>query len=430
MDLPDILVFGIGLSLIMKKECLVILNNIYPLESFLQNEFETGLYNNFKILVVPFTKSEDVSAIKGVPFTVIRTKSKNRGIHLVDIFEGVMHTFFNKYFYKELCSLNKRNKLSWINVKCAIRFCVGAESKLYRIKKELKLQEIDKMKVVFYSYWMHQHAYVAIKLKEEYPNSICISRCHGYDLYEYRAENNYIPFRKYILTHMDGIFPISKNGMDYLVDNYEGYFKREIKLSYLGTFDYGINPNNATEVFNIVTCSNMVALKRIDVLIKALAQIVDIKIKWTHYGDGELFVELKELAKEILPINIEWKFEGKLDNKTLMRRYQTEKIDLFLNVSETEGLPVSIMEAMSFGLPVLATDVGGTSEIVLDQYNGYLLPACIDEYGLANKIMEFYNLSLEKKTKMRANARITWETKFNAMENYKEFYSTMLRLGE
>jgi len=43
-----------------------------------------------------------------------------------------------------------------------------------------------------------------------------------------------------------------------------------------------------------------------------------------------------------------------------------------MNLSETEGIPVSIMEAQSAGVPILATNLGGTSEIVNNE-NGFLV---------------------------------------------------------
>ena len=44
--------------------------------------------------------------------------------------------------------------------------------------------------------------------------------------------------------------------------------------------------------------------------------------------------------------------------------YRRNRVDLFISLSSSEGLPVSMMEAISFGIPILATDVGGVSEIV------------------------------------------------------------------
>ena len=61
---------------------------------------------------------------------------------------------------------------------------------------------------------------------------------------------------------------------------------------------------------------------------------------------------------------------------------------MFINVSSTEGIPVSIMEAMSFGIPVIATAVGGTPEIVNNE-NGYLLSKDPSAKELAEVIQNF-----------------------------------------
>jgi glycosyltransferase involved in cell wall biosynthesis len=54
--------------------------------------------------------------------------------------------------------------------------------------------------------------------------------------------------------------------------------------------------------------------------------------------------------------------------------YLTQPVDVFVNASTTEGVPVSIMEAMSFGVPVVATDVGGTGELVNSRNGALLVP--------------------------------------------------------
>ena len=62
--------------------------------------------------------------------------------------------------------------------------------------------------------------------------------------------------------------------------------------------------------------------------------------------------------------------KGNVDNAALLEDYITENYYLFVNVSSSEGIPVSIMEASSVGIPCLATDVGGTGEIISDGVNG------------------------------------------------------------
>ena len=62
-----------------------------------------------------------------------------------------------------------------------------------------------------------------------------------------------------------------------------------------------------------------------------------------------------------LPSTISVKIMGRMKNKDIYSLYEKEKPDLFINLSSSEGIPVSIMEAMSFGIPVISTDVGGTT---------------------------------------------------------------------
>jgi glycosyltransferase involved in cell wall biosynthesis len=85
-------------------------------------------------------------------------------------------------------------------------------------------------------------------------------------------------------------------------------------------------------------------------------------------------------------------------------------VDLFLNVSTTEGVPVSIMEAFSAGIPVYATNVGGTSEIV-NSGNGKLMDKDLTPEKLAHEIRSFNELTSETKLTLRNNALKTYSEK-------------------
>ena len=79
------------------------------------------------------------------------------------------------------------------------------------------------------------------------------------------------------------------------------------------------------------------------------------------------------------------------------------------------------MEAMSFGIPALATDVGGTSELVDNGINGYLVGANTSFVEIANKIQEIALLDTETYLNLRINARRKWEMCFSAKNNYPKF---------
>lgn len=88
----------------------------------------------------------------------------------------------------------------------------------------------------------------------------------------------------------------------------------------------------------------------------------------TFIGEGENLAKCQKRVSELrLENNI--KFEGFKRN---VAKYLL-KSDVFVMTSFYEGLPLSIIEAMSYGLPIIASDVGGNSELVKNNVNGYLI---------------------------------------------------------
>jgi glycosyltransferase involved in cell wall biosynthesis len=87
------------------------------------------------------------------------------------------------------------------------------------------------------------------------------------------------------------------------------------------------------------------------------------------------------------------------------------------------------METFSFGIPAIATNVGGTHEIVIDNYNGILLKAnpTIEEIKFA--ILKIKNLNDAEYQKLKLNAWNTMNEKFDAEKNYKAFYKSLLNLS-
>ena len=161
-------------------------------------------------------------------------------------------------------------------------------------------------------------------------------------------------------------------------------------------------------------------------MVKSLAEI-SFNIQWVHFGDGELMQEIINLCNNILPKNISFEFKGQIENKYILQYYKVQNPSLFINLSSSEGIPVSIMEAVSFGIPVIATNVGGNSEIVNNE-NGYLLEENPTPLQVANKIEQFYNLSPDENNKMKKAAFKTWDSKFNADKNYTQFIRDILSL--
>lgn len=284
--------------------------------------------------------------------------------------------------------------------------------------------------VILYSYWLKTGAHAIAMLN--FRNSIKISRAHGSDLYEENNTPFFLPMLKYLSDNLDTIVFISENGMQYLKEK-TGSYKSEFILSRLGVARNNPNPvqlNNKADVFNIVSCSNIIPLKRIERIIYALELIGSVeKINWVHFGDGILHEEIGELAAERLGTrkNITYSFMGQYPNRDLLEYYNKNRINLFLNTSVTEGIPVSIMEAQAFGIPAIATDVGGVRE-VLSEGTGILLPVDFKIDELVRNIQYFIDLPLKNENKFRINAFKNWENNFNAIKNYHDFAEKLLAL--
>ena len=328
---------------------------------------------------------------------------------------------FKREFYKEIKFLFKMGKLELKTIKSLAAYIITGYN--FRcVNNKLKKLEISRNDLVFYSYWMTIPAYTATLFKREYKNCKCITRCHGIDLYEFRHRKNYLPLRRHVFQNLDEIYCISCDGIRYLEEKYPE-FREKFKLSRLGTIntnDFN-NKRGNRDTFKIVSCSSVIEIKRIDRIIDALSEIREVNLEWTHFGDGKLLCQIQNYAEEKLPANIRYNFMGFFSNTEVMEFYKTNEYDLFINTSETEGIPVSIMEAMSFGIPVVATDVGGTKEIVIDRYNGRLLKKNFQIRELNDLIFFFLEMNKITYQQYARNAYSFWLKYFNAERNYKKF---------
>jgi len=120
-------------------------------------------------------------------------------------------------------------------------------------------------------------------------------------------------------------------------------------------------------------------------------------------------------------------FKGFMDNS----RKHVSSFDLFVSSSLSEGISISILEAMSCKVPVIATSVGGTPEIIKNNFSGFLIPAKNPEI-LAEKI-EFVIKNRHSKfiKEMAENARkkvIDYFSIKRAANQYEALYKEVFRL--
>lgn len=377
---------------------------IFITNNIKDNNLRIPAYTNYEIIRLPYHLKTNVF------------------IGLLNVFSKAFIAEFISYISKNKTVLPKRTALN-----AMINSLYKEKKYTQKLIKQLK-PLIGENTPVIYSYWMTDMAMIANSLKQYYKKSKSIIRAHRWDLYEEVNENNYLPYRNRVVNKADSIICISSDGKQYL-DKKHIQYASKIHVSRLGTVNTSVlKIVEKTNRLSIVSCSRIISNKRVDLLIKALSEST-INIDWQHYGSGKLDLEIRNLAQKELDNkeNISYKFYGDIENKELLSYYKQTNFDVFINVSSSEGLPVSIMEAMSFGIPVIATDVGGTSEIVEHKTNGLLLPANPTVEEVLQAMVYFYMYEPNVRAEMQRAAYNTWQKKYNAENNYPAFIQQYLK---
>jgi len=343
----------------------------------------------------------------------------------------MVHAVTDKNYYEELVQLIKTKRWTW---KRFVKMCVFFARAHYEYRNSLKYLRASGVSsdegIVLYAYRFNYQPYLAMLLRRHYPSAIIIARAHRADLYEDRNAENYLPARQITVQNCECIYAVAEHGRDYIVKTYK-VDPLKVKVAHLGTEGHGrVRVNENRKPLELVSCSFVVPVKRLDLLIESLS-LVTIPVNWTHLGDGPLLAAMQSEAKRLLPSNVKVSWRGHVDNESIFREYLKLPKHVFVNVSSSEGLPVSIMEAMSCGLPVIATDVGGTREIVKNDVNGTLLPSNPTPDQIAESISSYSSMKKETYLERSEQAYRTWALGFDASVCYPAFVSdVMQRIAE
>lgn len=183
-----------------------------------------------------------------------------------------------------------------------------------------------------------------------------------------------------------------------------------------------VKPLNLSEILRVEKGDTFVTYvgrlsseKGVDHLVEAASLInkKNAKITFIFIGEGPMKSALEELRTRL-----------RLDKKIRFAGYRKDALrilkssDLFVLPSLTEGMPMVCMEAMGLGMLVVATDVGGVSELIKDGVNGFLVPSKRPDL-LAEKI----EMALENSDQLGL-------LKTKATQTIKERFSTGRMAGQ
>lgn len=280
---------------------------------------------------------------------------------------------------------------------------------------------------IFYSYWHDYKAMALALLRRENPNIKCFARAHGWDVFAERQTPPYLPFKNFIIENLTKTISISDAGKKAFETYLNKDLTEKVVVSRLGKFnDSPPLFHKTNDDFVICSCSNINPMKRVHLIVEILSKMKVNNITWIHFGAGyeECMKKIYETIERQYP-QLKYELKGMVSNDCLLDYYAQNHIDLFINVSDNEGIPVSIMEALSAGIPVVATNVGGTSEAV-NNHIGFLIERDFD-INVTAQLLDNYLMSPSgQQMAYRKKAYEFWKNNYEAQMNYTNFVSKIL----
>lgn len=375
-------------------------------ESFLEDEINYLCQKFPQVTIIPLSgegmkrRALPANCIVHAPILKSRLHKFLHGLfHYKTFTTYILDFLINK------CYIDKVKFREW----CASNFNTNCSLKTKKLKT-LSLSNKD----ICYFYWGKGLNPLSLFLKG---NAKYVSRFHGeWDLWE-ETGHGYAPLRKKISNKLSLAVFISEKGEAYFKERYPDCIT---KVSRLGSKDMLEGFKSSDNILRIVSCSAVYGLKRVPLIFESICQLADTKVEWTHLGDGPDFDKLKKLVLTA-PKNIDIKLLGWVSHDEVLSYYQTHPVDVFVNMSTNEGIPVSIMEAISYNIPVVATNVGGNAEIVNDN-TGMLISSNPSSIEAAKAIKKVSYTQLQP--------RNFWRQYYNAETNYSEFANLLYILSQ
>ena len=234
---------------------------------------------------------------------------------------------------------------------------------------------------IIHAHWPFPHAYIALGAAKLFKIPLVLN-FHGAELLLIRKKKWVKPLLKFAIGQAQAVFANSS----FTAGKIKAIRNVDVEWSPYGTtLDVGGgHPRNAPEPhaingkFKILFVGRHIERKGICYLIEAAKYLPRDQFEIRIVGVGDLTEELKKQAASMPPESAEIIFTGKLSPEELANEYKTANVFTLPAIvdskGDTEGLGVVLIEAMELGLPVVASNVGGIPDVVVDGVSGILVP--------------------------------------------------------
>ena len=283
-------------------------------------------------------------------------------------------------------------------------------------------REIRRDNRVVHAHWATIPTAMGIVIKKMTGTSLSIT-AHAWDIFLSPPE-----LLKEKIALSNGVVTCTGYNVKYLKNICIPEDKDKIWLNYHG-LDFSVFENLPSNSLNdgtlkIVAVGRLVEQKGFIYLIRSLFELgkKDIPVSLTIIGDGPLEHELKNEAKG-LPKGVSIHFVGRVAHMETLRTMANSDVMVAPSVvaadGDRDGIPNVVIEAMACGLPIVASNVSGIPEIVINNETGFLIEPSNPE-ALAEAFMKIFS-DRENATKMGAVGREMMRERFDVNKNIQEF---------
>lgn len=248
---------------------------------------------------------------------------------------------------------------------------------------------------IIHAHWPFPHAYIALGAAKLFKIPLVLN-FHGAELLLIRKKKWVKPLLKFAIGQAQAVFANSS----FTASKIKALRNVDVEWSPYGTTlefgnrnsEFGMEPHPINNKFKILFVGRHIERKGIRYLIEAAKYLPRESFEIRIVGVGDLTEQLKEQAANVIARNASDEaiqggsaalpadiiFTGKLSPEALANEYKTANVFTLPAIvdskGDTEGLGVVLIEAMELGLPIVASNVGGIPDVVIDGETGILVP--------------------------------------------------------
>ena len=174
---------------------------------------------------------------------------------------------------------------------------------------------------------------------------------------------------------------------------------------------------------NLLIISRLVIQKNINLVIEAMELLDNKNLKLSIIGEGGEFSKLEAVINDL---NLQNRVQllGKIENNKVSQFLLTA--DIFIQASDYEGLPHSVLEAINYEVPILSTEVGGCKDLLNGGERGFIIPLPQDKKIIAENII-FIIDNKDEATKRAAAAKAFISNKHNFLVQANQYMEIFQR---